>query len=210
VRAAVRSGCALRQLTGPRVYTAEVVILFVCTANVCRSPMAAALLDVAVGDIGESVTVASAGLLEGGRPVTPEVIKVMTPFGADMTAHRSTRLTETSIEAADLILTMERRHGREVALLVPTAWSRTFTLKDLIRRGEEVGPRAPGQPVASWLEVVGQGRERSALTGRAAEDEVADPIGGRIGQYRSAAAELSDLVNRLVRLLWSDAGRADS
>lgn len=172
--------------------------------------MAAALLDVALADLGQSVTVASAGLLEGGRPVTPEVVKVMTPFGADMTAHRSTHLTESAIEEADLILAMERRHGREVALLVPSAWSRTFTLKDLIRRGEEVGPRQPDESVDDWLEAVGRGRERSALTGRAAEDEVADPIGGRIGQYRSAAAELSDLVNRLVILLWSDAGRADS
>ncbi len=172
--------------------------------------MAAALLGVALGDLPEAATVASAGLLERGRPVTAEVIKVMTPLGVDMTSHRSTRLTESAINGADLILGMERRHGREVALLVPSAWPRTFTLKVLIRRGEAVGPRAPGQPVAGWLEVVGHGRERSALTGREAEDEVADPIGGRIGQYRATVSELSGLIDRLVRLLWSDAGRADS
>jgi protein-tyrosine-phosphatase len=177
--------------------------------------MAAALLGVALADGQEPVTVASAGLLEGGRPVTAEVIKVMTPFGVDMTSHRSTRLTETAIEGADLILGMERRHGREVALLVPSAWPRTFTLKDLVRRGEGVGPRTAGQPLARWLEAVGQGRERSALTGRESEDEVADPIGGRIGQYRATVAELSDLVDRLVRLLWSGSlwsgpGPADS
>jgi protein-tyrosine phosphatase len=167
--------------------------------------MAAALLrlvaaDVAL-DLGAPVTVSSAGLLDGGRPVSPEVVKVLAPFGIDLAGHRSTTLTAAAIEGADLILGMERRHGREAILLVPPAWPRTFTLKELVRRGEKVGPRPAGQPLAVWLAAVGDGRERIDLVGRSPEDDVADPLGGDLAAYRATAAELADLVQRLARLL---------
>jgi protein-tyrosine phosphatase len=172
--------------------------------------MAAALLGVALGDRDEPVTVTSAGLLEGGRSIPPEVATVIAPFGADLSGHHSTRLTPAAIEEADLILCMERRHGREVALLVPTAWPRTFAFKDLIRRGEKTGPRRPDQSIEEWLEAVGDQRGRNDLAGRSPDDDVADPIGGSLRRYRASAAELDDLVQRLTRLLWSDAGTADS
>ena len=172
--------------------------------------MAAALLGVALGENDESVTVTSAGLLEGGRSIPPEVVTVIAAFGADLAEHRSTRLTAAAVEEADLILCMERRHGREVALLVPTAWPRTFAFKDLIRRGETTGPRRPGQSLEEWLRVVGDQRGRNDLAGRSPEDDVADPIGGSLRRYRASAAEIDDLVQRLVRLLWSSAGPADS
>jgi protein-tyrosine phosphatase len=172
--------------------------------------MAAALLGVALGDRDEPVTVTSAGLLEGGRSIPPEVVSVTAALGADLAGHRSTRLTAAAIEEADLILCMERRHGREVALLVPTAWSRTFAFKDLIRRGETTGARRPDQSIEEWLAVVGEQRGRNDLAGRSPEDDVADPMGGSLRRYRAAAAELDDLVQRLTWLLWSDAGPADS
>jgi len=197
----------------PLVYTAVVVVLIVCTANVCRSPMAAALLRVLTDDgraagrrPAETVTVVSAGLLESGHPVSPEVVQAMVPFGVELAGHRSTQLTATAVDGADLILGMERRHGREAVVLVPTAWTRTFTLKELVRRGEKVGPRRSGQPLAGWLAAVGDGRERTDLVGRSPEDDVADPLGGDRSAYRATATELADLVRRLARLLWADAG----
>jgi protein-tyrosine-phosphatase len=239
----------------------RVVVLFVCTANVCRSPMAAALFRVAAiaaapadsssaashpgaegattggattggagtagagsrridalldpavfivsdftaGDLDGTLTVASAGLLESGRPVVPEVVRVMTPYGIDLAGHGATQLTTAAVEEADLILGMERRHGREAILLVPGAWSRTFTLKDLVRRGEKTGARLAGQPLEAWLDLLGEGRERTDLIGRAPEDEVADPLGGSLADFRATAAELADLTQRLTRLLWTEA-----
>jgi low molecular weight protein-tyrosine phosphatase len=177
--------------------------------------MAAALLrlaapdgaaDVGAADVGaageEPVAVISAGLLEGGHPVAPQTVKAMAPYGGDLSGHLSTQLTADAVEAAELIVTMERRHAREVVLLVPTALARTFTLKDLVRRGERVGPRRT--TLAAWLEAVGEGRDRSALIGRDPTDEVADPMGGDLGDYRATAAELSDLIGRLAGLLWPD------
>lgn len=167
--------------------------------------MAAALLGLVAGevapDLAGPVTVASAGLLEGGRPVSPEVATTLLPFGIDLSGHRSTQLTADAIVGADLILGMERRHGREAILLVPSAWPRTFTLKELVRRGEKHGPRPLHQPLATWLAAVGDGREKTDLIGRSPEDDVADPLGGDLAAYRSAAAEIAELIQRLTRLL---------
>jgi protein-tyrosine phosphatase len=158
----------------------------------------------------EKVTVLSAGLLDSGRPVTREVVATLAPYGVDMTSHRSTRLTPAAVEQADLIIGMERRHGREAVLLVPTALPRTFTLKELVRRGEQAGPRHPGQTLAAWLERVADGRERTDLVGRSAEDDVDDPLGGSLADYRATATEIADLILRMARLLWLGAGPADS
>jgi protein-tyrosine phosphatase len=172
--------------------------------------MAAALLGIVAGEVAagprhESVTAVSAGLLESGRPVAPEVVSALRPFGADVTGHRSTRLTRAAVEGADLVLGMERRHGREAVLLVPAAWPRTYTLKDVVRRGEKSGPRLPGRSVTDWLATVGERRERTDLVGRSADDDVADPLGGDLAAYRATAAEIADLVQRMARLLWPDA-----
>jgi protein-tyrosine-phosphatase len=179
--------------------------------------MAAALFEVATRDVttgrghpdaghpvsGEPVpVVASAGLLESGRPVVPEVVAALVPYGVDLAGHRSTRVTKAALESADLVLGMERRHGREAILLLPAAWPRTFTVKDLVHRGEKVGPRSSGEPLRDWLAVVGEGRERTSLIGRSPEDEVADPLGGSPAHYAATAAELADLVDRLTGLLW--------
>jgi protein-tyrosine-phosphatase len=164
--------------------------------------MAAALLGLVVGDLDEPVAVVSAGLLEGGHPVSTEVRTVLAPFGIDLSAHRSTTLTADAVDSAELILGMERRHGREAVVLVPAAWQSTFTLKELVRRGEKVGPRPPGEPLGAWLEAVGDGRERTDMIGRSPEDDVADPLGGDLSDYRATSAELADLVQRMARLLW--------
>jgi protein-tyrosine phosphatase len=168
--------------------------------------MAAALLrsvapPVAAGD-PSGLTVLSCGLLESGHPVLPEVVTALSPYGVDLTGHQSTQLTASAVEGADLVLGLERRHCREAILLVPPALDRTFSLKELVRRGEKVGSRAPGQSLPDWLALVAEGRERASLIGRSPEDDVADPLGGDLSDYRATAAEIDDLVRRLSGLLW--------
>ncbi len=165
--------------------------------------MAAALLRVVAADLGVPVTVTSAGLLEGGRPGSADVVAAMAPYGVELSGHRSTSLTASAVEEADLILGLERRHCREAVLLVPPALGRTFTLKELVRRGETTGPRPPGERLERWLARVGAGRERTDLIGRSPQDDVADPLGGDRSTYRATAAELDGLVRRLARLLWT-------
>ena len=81
-------------------------------------------------------------------------------------------------------------------------WPRAFTLKELVRRGEMIGPRAPGESIEAWLARAHSGRNRADLLGSSSEDDVEDPIGLSRSAYEKTADELADLVDRLVDLLW--------
>jgi protein-tyrosine phosphatase len=120
----------------------------------------------------------------------------------DVTRHRSTTLTAPMVAAADLVVGMSLRHVQEAVLLEPSAWQRTFRLKELTRRGEFVGPRLPGQDVAAWIRAAQGDRQRAALAHVSPADDVADPYGGPPEAYEAAAAELENLTGRLADLLW--------
>ena len=74
-------------------------IVVLCTANVCRSPMAAALLARRLSELGVAAQVRSAGMLGGGDPPLPEVVSVMAGYGIDLTAHRS-RVVRAATQAS--------------------------------------------------------------------------------------------------------------
>ena len=59
-------------------------IVVLCTANVCRSPMAAALLARRLSELGVTARVRSAGMLRGGDPPLPEAVSVMAGYGIDI------------------------------------------------------------------------------------------------------------------------------
>jgi protein-tyrosine phosphatase len=172
--------------------------------------MAAALFGrlapVGEDDAPEQVTVASAGLLVGGYASPPEVVAVMAELGLDLSGHCSQQVSGQLVAASDLVVGMARRHAREVVILDPAAWERTFTLKELVRRGDHVGERARHETLSSWLGRLHQGRERTDLVGRSAEDDVADPLGGSMGEFRVTARELGSLVERVASLLWTPRG----
>jgi protein-tyrosine phosphatase len=177
-------------------------ILVLCTANVCRSPMAAALLARRLGGLG--VPVSSAGMLGGGSPALPEVVSAMAAHGLDVSAHRSRAVQPADLAGAGLVLGMARENIRHAVVMAPQAWPRAFTLKELIRRAGGTGPRPPGEPLTSWLSRVHAGRDRMSLLGDAGEDDVADPAGGPPDGYPCTAAALDRLVQRLAELCWPD------
>jgi protein-tyrosine phosphatase len=143
--------------------------------------------------------------MEDGRAATDDGVEVMAARGVDTSGHVSRRLTPEMLTTADVIIGMAREHVREAVLLIPDCWSRTFTLKELVRRGEEAGRRSPDQPLTEWLDKVHAGRTRSDLLGISADDDVADPIGQRRAVYEKTADELDDLTRRLATLLWGPA-----
>jgi len=163
--------------------------------------MAAALLARRMAGAVEIQTVASAGLGPSGRPVPEAVVDVMAARGIDLRGHRSTTLTRSMVEGADLVVGMSLRHVQEAVLLEPSAWERTFRLKELVQRGEFVGPRLPGQGVAGWVRAAQGDRTRAALAHRSPADDVADPYGGPQEGYEATAAELEDLTGRMAALL---------
>jgi protein-tyrosine phosphatase len=188
--------------------TGDPGILVLCTANVCRSPLAAAMLARGLAAVGARVGVRSAGMLSDGDPVLPEVAAVMAERGLGNGGHRSRLVGAADLAGAGLVLGMARLNVRHAVVTLPAAWPRTFTLKELVRRGEQIGPREPGEPLAGWLSRAHAGRERSWLLGDSGDDDVADPAGGPQPGYESTATLLDQLVTRLVTLCWGHAGPA--
>jgi protein-tyrosine-phosphatase len=168
--------------------------------------MAAALCAARMEDLADPVAVSSAGIPDGGAGpdamVPVEVLEVMAPYGIRLEGHRSRILTEPMLKEADLVVGMGRRHVQEAILLDPLCWPKAFMLKELVRRGEVLGPRRPDQGIRSWIDAVHGDRTRASLAHRSALDEVSDPYGGPLSQYQATAAELDGLIGRLVGLLW--------
>jgi protein-tyrosine-phosphatase len=170
--------------------------------------MAAALFAEYTEHLSDPVTVSSAGTRATGeladRAVPPEVLEVMAPYGIDLRAHRSQALIQPMVAGADLIVGMSRRHVQEAILLDPPSWPKSFMLKELVRRGEGLGPRRADQGFRSWIDLAHGDRTRQSLVGRSRSDDVDDPIGRPLAEYRATAVELDGLLSRLVTLLWPD------
>jgi len=107
-------------------------VLFVCTGNVCRSPMAE-LFFLACAAPG-SVEVTSAGLAAlVGDPIDTSAAIVLADVGLDPTRHRARQFTPELAMAADLVLAAEREHRDDVIAAVPSAHRRVFTMKEFAR-----------------------------------------------------------------------------
>jgi RpiB/LacA/LacB family sugar-phosphate isomerase len=105
-------------------------ILFLCTGNVCRSPMAEGLFRHAVKGRG-AFRVLSAGIgAVDGQPPTHHSVQAMRDIGIDISGQRSRMLTAELVRSADLILGMTHSHTDTVALLYPKAAEKTFLLRE--------------------------------------------------------------------------------
>lgn len=166
--------------------------------------MAEALLRRRLEHLGVEATVSSAGLYPSGSPATDTVLQVMAHRGIDLEGHRSRQLTHELLTEADLVVGMTREHVREVAVLDAGALTRTFTLKELVRAGLDIGPRRHGESVAAWLGRAGAGRRREALlgVGHDPDFDVDDPVGRPLEDHEDTAVELEGLIDQLAALVW--------
>ena len=116
----------------------QFAILFVCTGNICRSPLAELLLRRSINT--PAITTYSAGteaMVEHQMPDIQQDIAIK--LGAvSPEDHRAQQLTLQHVEDADLIVAMERQHRSAAVQLSPRALRRTFTLRELARIAELV------------------------------------------------------------------------
>ena len=168
--------------------------------------MTEALLGARIAERELPAIVVSAGLLEGGHERPPQVTAVLAKRGIALPDRLSRQLLQGDLQRADLVLGMERAHVRHAVLLEPEAWPRTFTLKELVRRGTELGSRSPVESPGAWLARAHEGRDRPDMLGDSLLDDVADPYEGPSSAYEAAVIEIEDLVDRLVSLLWPISG----
>ena len=104
---------------GPESVPTTFNLLFVCTGNTCRSPMAAAIAADAIRRRGWShVRVRSAGAAAGlGSPASELTVKVLAGHGIELGTHQSTPLTADIVEWADAIIVMSAWQAERVAQL---------------------------------------------------------------------------------------------
>ena len=116
---------AARNATGSRSVFKNV--LFVCVGNICRSPSAEVMLRQALAGKGIQVSSAGLGALVGhGIDATAQ--ELLVEQGMDGLAHRARQIDDAILGAADLVLTMERKHVRRIAEIAPQASGKTFLL----------------------------------------------------------------------------------
>ncbi len=104
-------------------------ILVVCTGNICRSPMAAALLGHNLASHNPAVEVQSAGLAAlVGYPADPLAQDLMRDRGIDLSNHRAQQLTPAMVMDADVVLAMETVQVKMVESMLPGARGRVHRL----------------------------------------------------------------------------------
>ena len=103
-------------------------LLFVCTGNTCRSPMAEVIARSAAVRRDLDVEVASAGLLAGaGAPAAEHARILALEHGLDLSRHRAATLTPDALELSDLVLGMTPRHVDALRHALPGGRMRLLT-----------------------------------------------------------------------------------
>lgn len=181
-------------------------VLVVCTGNICRSPVAEALLREHWAGQGD-VHISSAGTAAHvGSPIYSPIRKLLIDRGLADEAFVARQVTPALIEAADLVLVMTREHRSAVVVLHPPAVRHTFTLREFARVAPLGKRLLHGDTLAQRLSclVSVAGRMRGGARVSATEDAIADPYGRGEPACLTAVDEIEQAVDDMVRVLgWS-------
>ncbi len=135
-------------------------VIFVCTENTCRSPIAEGLFRKVVAEKDIQLEILSAGIFaKAGQAASKEAVQVSLEKGIDISKHQAITLDHEIMAAADLIITMTDKQKQLVESICPEYVDKMYTLKEF------------------------NGKELKELN-------ITDPFGGDMMAYRNCANEL--------------------
>lgn len=179
-------------------------VLFVCTGNICRSPLAERLFQSRISlDADVAVSSAGTGALVGWEIDRPSAV-ALRELGVAPEGHAGQRLTADLIRESDLILTAERAHRAAVVRSDPSAARRVFTMREFGRLADAV-PLISGidEPEALRARVAEIAAQRGVVPPpeAAGADDVGDPYGADVQTARRTAGQISEAVDEAIRAL---------
>ena len=148
-------------------------VLFVCTANICRSPTAETIFNALAEDKGLSLRAESAGTaaLEG-RPMAPNAEAALVEAGIYPEPHRARQVSEALLEECELALTMTPRHVEKLGFLYNGFGHKVYALPEY-------------------------------ATGIPGKEGISDPYGHTMPAYRNTVQQLYEYVERVTNRLGS-------
>ena len=148
-------------------------VLVVCTANICRSPMAAGLLSHALAAQPEplrSLRVVSAGVAaRNGEPVSENSVVALRKVGIDISNHVSRPLTQELLDTAGVVICMTESHRAMIQLQADPAPRHVYLLREFMPQG--------------------------------ADKEIPDPYGGPLKIYELCRDEMVEAIPSLIEFL---------
>lgn len=177
-------------------------VVFVCTGNRFRSPLAEALFRQATP--AYAVHTHSYGTLDvGSAPPLEEAVAEASRFGIDLSGHLARPITGADLSAADLVVGFERHHGVSAIVDARARRERTFTLPELVAALEElkVAPRPDPLLRARRALALLDLRPRP-VDAQWEPTEVVDPLGLALGVQREIAHTVEDQIRRLAQALF--------